>query len=84
MKKIKVLEVIAELDRGGAETLLVNILNHIDLNKVLAQFEDFFYSSSHKQFGLSVKSKNLTVIGFLPVCQTDCFSFLVLIETALM
>ena len=38
MKKIKVLEVIAELNRGGAETLLMNILDYINHEKYQIDF----------------------------------------------
>ena len=67
MKKIKVLEVIAELDRGGAETLLVNILNHIDLNKFQVDF--LCYGNKKFDYEKEIKKFNCKIFRLLPPYQ---------------
>lgn len=65
--KIKVLEVIAELERGGAETLLVNILSNIDLKK----FQINFLCYGDKQFDYEkvIKKYNSQIFRLYPPYQ---------------
>lgn len=55
MKKIKVLQVIAGMDMGGAETFLMNVFKNIDRN----QFEFYFLCYGTKNFDYEEEIKNL-------------------------
>ena len=64
MKKIKVLEVIAELDRGGAETLLINILSNIDLNQF--QIDFLCYGDKFFDYEKTIKKYHSNIFRLYP------------------
>lgn len=44
-KPIRVLQVFARMDRGGAETMIMNVYRHIDRSKV--QFDFMVHTEDH-------------------------------------
>ncbi len=70
MKKIKVLEVIGSMDMGGAETLLMNILKNININK----FQLYFLCYGNKKFDYEEELKKLGgIIIKIPIPSFNIF-----------